>query len=1060
MEIKPKDKVLYEQGKLSLSNIQAAYENKDERLAEYIVKLAIIDPIYDAPLSEEEKKAKAEEPKAKWNYVSMRKEYHVDANNPTVLQGVEPMKLLFSGRVHQVNRAKKAELAKQRIALLTKNGELVPPRLQLDKIILTLWNDGSDYAHSQLREVIQHVPLKWGPWRAIKKIFKQSFLLQDWNIYIPVASRIYGESARIHSNRFNRSQWEISRELLPADMDSVNWTSSWYWSSRKRANDLTTETKIFINKQVSYHLEEMAENFEEEFLLIATELLVRSESRSNLVNKIIDMVDDGWKKTAGPLLQIFSEARSEDISLWALDLLIENFREELAKLPASWIVKQATSPKSSSKLKRFVFQWFAEPITKIPQSAFIEKGLHFAIISFLDYGSSLESWSDKRWLKTWNKNLENKTWTALAREFSVIFIRSYMNQLTDALNLDKVLWLLRNNDKSLHELGKYLLFPEKGDSPYKDQLDLAFWTNMLGDNRLHDFSQKYMEKNFTGNELSKEWYRKRLLQKNSRIETMVVEWLKDHSRYRKEDDFFDIYFELFTEEKTSGFLRTWAKDKLISVDEQGQSLQDRFDEQTYRNLLLSSISDCYGVAISAFENGKISYETYPITFLKHLCTGKEFQLNGWKSFITAEKSNNSLQSKVKDLAIQGIYNHPDLPLDELGTAWILERLQYSDRSYNFVRDVFQQKFPVAELHKSSLTKSVEWVLNKIFDDWDANSKSVCFWKDFIFQRMPLVREYKDATSLKLAPELQFPEDVFTFAWFKKISNNESHYHRTFAFDVASYKMASWIEEENVGFLDLQGLLFSAYSDVQQFMLDSMSNPKFPEGKIDILQSSFTAEDLYTFCFDGRDEVRAMGIQIIEKFPFKFGQPSKLMILSNSADAKVRETVIRVMWKQCEIRTETINWMPYEGSVLPQSTSGKSSVRAMRSSPPVGVKFIDNPSNVKYLGTGTSQGGELAIESFEEIKDFIERTLFRLPAGRRSPKLPKITFKGKQTWKNKRTLVKAVRDLAIRDGDFADHIVPILKEFQLAKGKIIREACISALAQIEVAHNIDIFGGEQ
>ena len=506
MEIKPKDKHLYEQGKLSLSNIRKAYEEKDERLAEYIVKLAIIDPVYDAPLSEEQKKELAEKKEAKWGYSQMRKEYHTDAVKFSVLQNVEPMKLLFSGRVHQINRAKKAELAKQRMALLTQNGELVPPRLKLDEIILDLWNDGSEYAHTQLKQVIQHVPLKWGPWRAIKKIFKQSFLVQDWNIYIPVTSRIFGEQARIYTNRWNRTQWQISNDLLPVKMESVNWNSSWYWTSRKRANDLTTETKIFINKQIEYQLGEMVENFEKEFILIATEILVQAHSRTSLVNRIIYMVGSGWKKSAGPLLQIFSEAKSEDIALWALDILIENFRKELSNLPASWIVKQATSPKASSKLKRFVFQWFSEPITQLPQSSFVKEGLHAAIVAFLDYTSSLESWQDNNWLRGWHKNPQNKTWTVLAREFSTTFIRSYMHELTDVLNLDKVLWLLRNNDNTLHELGKYLLFPEKGDSPYAEQLDISFWTNMLGDSRLHDFSQKYMEKNFTGNDLTKEWY--------------------------------------------------------------------------------------------------------------------------------------------------------------------------------------------------------------------------------------------------------------------------------------------------------------------------------------------------------------------------------------------------------------------------------------------------------------------------------------------------------------------------------------------------------------------------
>ena len=306
----------------------------------------------------------------------------------------------------------------------------------------------------------------------------------------------------------------------------------------------------------------------------------------------------------------------------------------------------------------------------------------------------------------------------------------------------------------------------------------------------------------------------------------------------------------------------------------------------------------------------------------------------------------------------------------------------------------------------------------------------------------------------------FPEEVFDFAWFKTVSAMQIERHRAFARDIAALYISRWIKENSIGFSELKEVLFSPFTDVQQFILECMSNPRYPESKIDVLQESFTATDLYSFCFDHRDEVRTMGIQIIEQFPFKFGQPDKIMVLSNSSDPKVRETVIRVIWKQCEIRSETPNWKPFEGSVFPQPTSSKKKVRIMHAMPPQGKKRSQISSSINYIGTGTAKTGALNIDSFEAIEDFIRRTLFRLPRGPRSPKLPKISFKGKQTWKNKRTLIKAVRDIAIQNKAFALQIVPILDEFKGSTGEIVRAECITALVQISEAHNLNLFGGEQ
>ena len=48
-EILPKDKELYEDGWLSIKGLMKAYQEQNPRLAEYAIKLAIIDPAPNPP---------------------------------------------------------------------------------------------------------------------------------------------------------------------------------------------------------------------------------------------------------------------------------------------------------------------------------------------------------------------------------------------------------------------------------------------------------------------------------------------------------------------------------------------------------------------------------------------------------------------------------------------------------------------------------------------------------------------------------------------------------------------------------------------------------------------------------------------------------------------------------------------------------------------------------------------------------------------------------------------------------------------------------------------------
>src|SRR6516162_1905910 len=65
----------------------------------------------------------------------------------------------------------------------------LPDRLRLHEILLALWQDERVYARTCLLKVIPGIPLKYGPWRALKRIFKEAEARGDTEIYGALAAR-------------------------------------------------------------------------------------------------------------------------------------------------------------------------------------------------------------------------------------------------------------------------------------------------------------------------------------------------------------------------------------------------------------------------------------------------------------------------------------------------------------------------------------------------------------------------------------------------------------------------------------------------------------------------------------------------------------------------------------------------------------------------------------------------------------------------------------------------------------------------------------------------------
>ena len=80
----------------------------------------------------------------------------------------------------------------QQVALLAQNDAEIPfpERLKLHQVILSLWQNEDPFSRETLKEVLKTVPLTYGPWRALKIIFKKAEEINDTEIYAILSARI------------------------------------------------------------------------------------------------------------------------------------------------------------------------------------------------------------------------------------------------------------------------------------------------------------------------------------------------------------------------------------------------------------------------------------------------------------------------------------------------------------------------------------------------------------------------------------------------------------------------------------------------------------------------------------------------------------------------------------------------------------------------------------------------------------------------------------------------------------------------------------------------------
>lgn len=351
-----------------------------------------------------------------------------------------------------------------------------PDRLDLHGVIWGLWQDNGAYARQRLLEIIAEVPLRWGPWRALKAIFKDAEVRGDFEIYGALTARFDTEYAswrgqsEVHKATLAylvRRGWRTLRRIaqtLPACYaDAAVDTLRFYPES-------TNWLKTWVANHIFYHEEGKYGRRSFKYWRRPSTLL-KYRAYAEL-----------WRRSPRPLFSLLERAESEQARRFAIDALKSDFRASLREVEAPWVNRLIEV--GSRTVDSFVV-WLLNNVPRFEQGAFRDLGLHASVLKLLD------SPSDD------------------ARAYGAAYARTHARDLP----LEDLIRLANNDHDAVRKMSRDLL----RDRDPRKEVGIEGWGQLLGSPYGHDLATAALAKHFSARDLTPEWFAERLKADNRQV---------------------------------------------------------------------------------------------------------------------------------------------------------------------------------------------------------------------------------------------------------------------------------------------------------------------------------------------------------------------------------------------------------------------------------------------------------------------------------------------------------------------------------------------------------------
>lgn len=518
----------------------------------------------------------------------------------------------------------------------------LPDRLKTHQIIDALWRSPDPLARDCLLRVIAECPLVYGPWRALKAIFKEAEAKNDTEVYGALAARfdaaLSGKGGRKSVSSatlayLSRRAWRYLRRVgqqLPATYADVavdflmrysedtNWPSTWVLNH------------IFFHDKKNYGRSGFRFGYRER------------PSPSDIKHRAYG---DLWKRSPRPLFTLLERAQADWVREFAAAGLKADFKTVLRDVEPDWVIRLVTVP--SAAVHDFVV-WILQNVPKFEQGEFRKLKLHEPVLRLFDSPSQE------------------------ARKYAAAYARTHARDLS----VDELVRLFGNDNEAVRKLARDLL----GEKDPRKQVGLEAWGRLLEMKYGHEFAVEVLTKHFGAKELTAEWFAERLLAPSSLAREFAQKHLpKVHSAKELGTTFY-VNLVKRTDPQNGDHQKAaeWAVGELAKLDLDAVPVDD------LRWLYLYPPTT--GGVRGLFGKKKLAPQKLGMDFLKTLAFLPDWDSSAWLTDFRAKNGEWAKQLAFdEDLSDDWLGDFADVrafTTADLGLDWLLTLAARPEEKYH------------------------------------------------------------------------------------------------------------------------------------------------------------------------------------------------------------------------------------------------------------------------------------------------------------------------------------------------------------------------------------------
>ncbi|MDE1462427.1 BRCT domain-containing protein [Spartinivicinus poritis] len=523
--------------------------------------------------------------------------------------------------------------------------------LKLHQILFALYEKNDAFSRWCLLAVFPEIELTYGPWRALKAIFKQAEADNDTIIYGALAARFDQALASGHF-KINRSTlvyltrraWRYLRrkgEQLPACYPDTacdvlaHYTDDTHWSRTWIANH------IFYHENGQYN---------------RNRFTFRSRPSTLLKYRAFT---DSWRLTPRPLFALLEQAQAEQVRRYATTALKTDFRASLREVEPQWISRLVGN--QSATIDDFVI-WVLDNVPRFEQTAFKTLGLHDSVLALF------------------NSPSDN------ARVYAATYARTHARDLS----IPSLIRLIDNSNETVRQLAFDLI---QSHEPRKG-IGLDNWGAILETHYGYQFAESVLLKHFSKRELTPGWYQQRLLQPSSNGFDFAVKHLTQHHSNKSLGAlYFSQLLEMldYQQQRARKTIR-FACEALTEFDL--NSLPTDFLKAT----LINPKTQRY--IAHWVDQGLLSPKSLELTFLKAIAFHPSWEQDAWLTALKQSKpwaKELTYSQELAETIFSWLADIRHFTPEQLSFDWLMTLVERSEPLYHdFAVDVMNRAFLPAD----------------------------------------------------------------------------------------------------------------------------------------------------------------------------------------------------------------------------------------------------------------------------------------------------------------------------------------------------------------------------